>query len=175
MEVVARTTGDTPDADGYTVSLNGADGRHLGPNGTATFSEVDAGSHQVELSGFQVNCELDGARTRTVSVTAGQTARVAFDVLCPLALWNRIAFISDRDGDWEIWTINPDGTDPQQVTDNRFADVSPAWSPDGTRIAFASDRDGDFEIWTINLENGSLLNLTNDPGWDALPHWGPAP
>jgi Tol biopolymer transport system component len=47
-----------------------------------------------------------------------------------------IVFASDRDGDSELYRINPDGSGLTQLTDNAFKDTSPAWSPDCTRIAF---------------------------------------
>ena len=47
-----------------------------------------------------------------------------------------IAFTSDRDGDQEIFTMNTDGGDVQQLTDNDIVDHSPAWSPDGQQIAY---------------------------------------
>jgi serine/threonine protein kinase len=51
-----------------------------------------------------------------------------------------IAFISDRSGNHEIWTINADGTDLKQITRGNFSGVSfPHWSPDGTRMLFRAD------------------------------------
>ena len=41
----------------------------------------------------------------------------------------RIAFISDRDGDYEIYVMNADGSDVIQLTDNSTDDVLPSWSP----------------------------------------------
>ena len=41
----------------------------------------------------------------------------------------RIAFESNRDGDWDIYTMRPDGTDVRQLTLNDAGDAAPAWSP----------------------------------------------
>ena len=49
-------------------------------------------------------------------------------------------FLSDRDGDSEIFVMNEDGTGQTQLTSNTVPDATPAWSPDGTRIAFRSER-----------------------------------
>jgi Tol biopolymer transport system component len=57
------------------------------------------------------------------------------------ALDGRIVFYSERDGNAEIYTMNPDGSDPRRLTFNQFEDSAPAWSPDGSQIAFISDRD----------------------------------
>jgi len=51
----------------------------------------------------------------------------------------RIAFMSARSGDWEIWVANADGSKPHQITQLGFAN-GPKWSPDGRKISFASDR-----------------------------------
>ncbi|MCB0043756.1 MAG: PD40 domain-containing protein, partial [Caldilinea sp.] len=53
----------------------------------------------------------------------------------------RIVFHSDRDGDLEIYSMNADGSDLQQLTDSPGRDFEPDWSPDGSTIVFSSDRD----------------------------------
>ena len=63
----------------------------------------------------------------------------------------RIAFDSNRDGDWELYVMNADGSEVRKLTQNDGSDYYPAWSPDGQRIAFQSDRDGDFEIYVLML------------------------
>ncbi len=57
----------------------------------------------------------------------------------------KIAFVSFRDGDPEVYTMNPDGTQPTRLTFNAgpspelpFLDFWPSWSPDGARIVFTS-------------------------------------
>lgn len=66
----------------------------------------------------------------------------------------KIAFASNMDGDFEIYTINPDGSDLQRLTFNETDDVAPDWSPDGQRIAFLSNRDDLLELYVMDA-NGS--------------------
>ena len=93
----------------------------------------------------------------------------------------RIAFVSDRDGNWEIYVMDADGGNPGRLTNHRGVDSSPSWSPDGKRIAFVSDRDGhlnirgrsNYEIYVMDADGGSQQNLTNDPNNDSSPSWSP--
>ena len=54
----------------------------------------------------------------------------------------QIVFVSDRNGNLEIYVMDIDGKNSRNLTDNRDKDYSPSWSPDGERIVFTSERDG---------------------------------
>jgi hypothetical protein len=92
-----------------------------------------------------------------------------------LALANyqdQLAFMSPRDGDWEIYKINVSGVGLVQLTDNNANDGLPAWSPDGSFIAFVSDRDGAWAIWVMNADGSNQRKLfdldgTLGPDWVA--------
>ena len=76
---------------------------------------------------------------------------------------NEIVFISDRDGDYELFTMNADGSDQKQITFNNEKDVLPSWSPEGNRIAFSSYRFGKKDkgdIFLINRDGNNELKLT---------------
>lgn len=62
----------------------------------------------------------------------------------------RIAFVSDRDGNFEIYVMNADGTKQKRLTTNAAADRNPAWSRDGRQIVFQSNRDGNLDIFVMN-------------------------
>lgn len=88
----------------------------------------------------------------------------------------RIAFESNRDSNWEIYSMRFDGTNVTRLTNNGAADRSPSWSPDGTKIVFFSDRDsGNREIYIMNANGSSQTRLTTDTyGWeDRDPKWSP--
>ena len=106
-----------------------------------------------------------------------------------------IAFMSDRDGDYEIFVMDADGTNVRQLTDdpdrsierltvthqtkpvpekfNHDYDGDPAWSPDGNRIAFQSDRDGDHEIFVMDADGTNVQQLTDNDSYDENPAWSP--
>ncbi len=94
----------------------------------------------------------------------------------------RIAFASDRDGNYEIYVMTADGGDLRRLTNNRATDHSPSWSPDGKRIVFMSARDGHidanhgsptFEIYVMAADGSNPRNLTNNPHYDMSPSWSP--
>ena len=86
----------------------------------------------------------------------------------------RIAFTSDRDGNWDIYTMNANGSGVTRLTHNSDSDGSPSWSPDGRRIAFRSRRDGDdSEIYTMNADGSGVARLTHNSDYDGSPSWSP--
>lgn len=85
----------------------------------------------------------------------------------------RIAFTSNRSGNYEIYVVRSDGTGLVRLTANAATDTNPAWSPDGRWIAFETDRDGNFEVYRMRTDGSQLANLTQTPGYDGEPSWQP--
>jgi Tol biopolymer transport system component len=85
----------------------------------------------------------------------------------------RIAFVSNRDGNYEVYAMDTEGSDPANLTANSARDDGPAFSPDGNRVVFASDRDGNNEIYTMNADGTGQTRLTNDPAFDYAPAFSP--
>jgi Tol biopolymer transport system component len=83
----------------------------------------------------------------------------------------KIAFSSNVDGDYEIYTINPDGTGLTQLTHNTETDWKPNWSADGSKILF--DRDPS-SIWVMNADGSAQAFVTSDPRTPTRdPGWSP--
>ena len=100
----------------------------------------------------------------------------------------QIAFASDRDGHVidgrltdEIYVMDADGDNPQNLTNDPHHDWYPSWSPDGKQIAFASDRfafDAEgiplsFDIYVMDADGKNLQRLTENPYDDRDPSWSP--
>jgi Tol biopolymer transport system component len=84
----------------------------------------------------------------------------------------RIAFMSNRSGNQEIWVCGSDGSSPVQLTSFRGPLVStPRWSPDGGRIAFDSDAEGAYDVWMIGANGGKPVRMTTHPLNDGNPSW----
>ncbi|MFX0200091.1 MAG: TolB family protein, partial [Candidatus Hodarchaeota archaeon] len=86
-------------------------------------------------------------------------------------------FESDRDGDFEIFVVNADGSGLTQLTSNTATDGMPSISDDGSKIAYQSYVDGDAEIvaWMIRTTPETITKTTDEttaetaitePFWD---------
>ncbi len=82
-----------------------------------------------------------------------------------LARWShdgrRIAYVSDRSGEDQIWVVDQDGSEPaaQLTTTLRGMLYAPAWSPDDKRIAF-SDKNG--KIYVLGVDDKKLVEIADD-------------
>ncbi len=83
----------------------------------------------------------------------------------------RIAYISDAAGTFDIYTMQTDGSDVQQLTTTTANETAPAWSPDASKLAFVSDLDGNNDIYTMRASGGNRTQLTEDPADDLSPSW----
>lgn len=88
-------------------------------------------------------------------------------------LQGQMAFISDRDGNYEIYTINVDGSDITRLTNTSKDEFEPAWSPNGDKILFSSLRTGGPSIYTMNTDGTNVIQLTSDTYFDAWGSWSP--
>ena len=114
---------------------------------------------------------------RVVSIAALLTSVLMSQAFADL----QIVFYSDREGreiavgqrESEVFVMNPDGSNPVNLTKQIGVDRLPSVSPDKTKYLFSSNRTGDNEIILMNVDGSNRVNLTNDPESDQSPRWSP--
>ena len=84
----------------------------------------------------------------------------------------KVAFCSNRSGNWDIWMINRDGTGLVQLTRDRGDEIAPSWSPNGTQLAYTvwGYRTHQWEIWTLNVEQPATRSFL---AHGMFPKWSP--
>ncbi len=85
----------------------------------------------------------------------------------------RIAFVTFRDGEREIYIMNSDGSGQTNLTNDPVPDDEPDFSPDGDKIVFTSERDRSLDLYEMNSDGGGLRRLTTEPSGDLSPRWSP--
>jgi len=74
---------------------------------------------------------------------------------------------------FDIYTMNIDGSDVRQLTFDPEYDAGPHWSPDGSKIAFVSGREKNFDVFVMNADGTDEINLTKDRENDSPNGWTP--
>ena len=85
----------------------------------------------------------------------------------------RIAFVSNRDGNREIYVMNNEGGRKTRLTFDPADDIEPSWSHDDESIAFTSTRAGSRDIFVMSRDGSAQARLTTDPAADSAPDWSP--
>jgi TolB protein len=177
-----------PYSSGGQIAFDGGDGIYL----LDVAAALESGSDQRELfipdafsaawspDGSQVaftsNPDSQGMAVFVMDILTGDTRRVTEAGFWPT--WSpdgtRLGFLAGSRNNIDIYVIDADGSNQQQVTFSPGLDNQPAWSPIGNQIAFSSDHEGDTDIYLIDLDSGEdPVNLTNSPGVDGAPSWSP--
>jgi Tol biopolymer transport system component len=142
------------------------------PDGSQlAFSSIRSGSWEIYVMNTACLSAPETCGDSLIQITSDGSGNIS-------PVWSpdgtRFAFNSKRTGNWDIFTMNTDGTDVRQITIHPENDLAPAWSPDGSQLAFESNRDGNVEIYVVGSNGGvaqnvSNLSLSNDHG----PTWTP--
>jgi len=83
---------------------------------------------------------------------------------------SKIAFVSDRDGNKEIYVMDANGSGQQRLTYNSCDDIEPDWSPDGSKIVFSSNNSGNYDVWIMDVDGNNPARLT----WEGYDEMAPA-
>ena len=106
--------------------------------------------------------------TPVLNVGGGISGRSSSGVMV-----EKIIFSSNRDGNYEVYIMDPDGSNQQRLTDTPGVDGAGDLSPDGTKITFYSKRDGNCEVYIMNVDGSNQENLTNNLSEDGWPSFSP--
>jgi Tol biopolymer transport system component len=102
-------------------------------------------------------------------------------------LWTSVSWSPDGDrllalgfphegheGQFDLYAIRPDGSDPVRLTDDEATQHEPSWSPDGSRIVFATgESDLSQDVYVMNADGSDVRRLTDWEGLDFAPVWSP--
>lgn len=85
---------------------------------------------------------------------------------------SRVAFASNRSGNWDIWVMNVNGGPPAQVTRGMADEIHPSWSSDGNELVFCSlpTDGGQWELWINSALEGGTSKFI---GYGLFPDWSP--
>ena len=115
-------------------------------------------------------CDQKEERSKTIPLRLTESDEDEYDIS-----WSpdgkRILYVSERDGNAEIYIMEESGNKKTRLTFNDVRDHQPTWSPDGKRIAFVSEQDGDSDIFTMNDSGGDQTRITNNDQEDVEPRW----
>ena len=119
------------------------------------------GNHDIYVADLTGTTPADLSATNINNVTAGQLTWDNGWAWSPDG--QEITFTTDRNGNWDIYSMSAGGTDERRLTDDEAQDGWPSWTPDGQQIVFASDRTGNWEIFIMNADGSDVRQLTDRP------------
>ena len=89
----------------------------------------------------------------------------------------KIAYSSWRDGNMDIYLMNPDGSEEVQLTHHRAADAGPKWSPTGEKILFVSNRGqrawGTWDLYLMSADGSNVRRVFEKEAARDYPTWSP--
>jgi TolB protein len=169
------TAGPDPDADGYSVIVDGGPGQPIDPSGTIQLA-LTAESHTVELTGISGNCRASpaGYFVPDGELSPGSLNTIDFWVGCN---WDfrpsgTVAFTTQIGSTWSIFTSQADGSGRELIASGTGQIGQLASTPDGTRLAFNVSSSEGSDIFVVGADGSNLLRRT-DTGWNSSPTWSP--
>lgn len=137
-------------------------------------ADVDATGRRIVFSSTRHNMNpdiyiksVDGVAVTQLTGDPGADIQPTFS---PDGL--RVAFASDRTGQWDIWIMSVEGGQPIRVTDSAADEIHPSWSADGERLVFCSRaaQGGQWELWITEAQSGASRVFI---GYGLFPEWSP--
>ncbi|MEP7226270.1 MAG: hypothetical protein ABI785_02835 [Gemmatimonadales bacterium] len=131
LEVTTTTTGAEVDPDGYIVQVDAEDPQTIGSSSSFRSAGVTPGNHTIRLAGMGSNCALEGDNPRPVTIAAGETTAVLFQVTCSVTTGN-IAITTLTSGagpDPDGYTVRIDGGESLSIGLNASLELSAVSGP----------------------------------------------
>jgi TolB protein len=142
------------------------------PSWSPDASQVAYSTHTSDATTEIFVADWNGRNPKRLTVTKKGTINIS-------PTWSKtgqqIAFVSDRSGTQQIYTMDAEGTNVQRLIDEGGDAENPTWSPDGQFIAFAWKKrnSGRYDIYVHDLARGRNSQLTSDAGDNERPSWAP--
>jgi TolB protein len=134
------------------------------PPNTVIVFDVDMGGSNREI--FRINPDGTGRQQLTFNSAYDSDATLSPD-------GQKVAFVSNRDGNSNIYVMNIDGSNATPLTTHPADDYSPSWSPLGDRIAYVSTRSGELALYHIGSTQGDSVTPTPVLVGAQSPSWSP--
>ncbi|MHC4082330.1 MAG: TolB family protein [Planctomycetota bacterium] len=142
--------------------------------GACSDPDVDASGERMLFASTQHSQTSDiymkSTRGRTLTQLTTDPADDIMPVFHPAG--HRIAFASNRAGNWDIYVMSTDGGQPMKLTDERDHELHPSWSPDGRRLIYCKlgSKSGRWEMWVVDTENSGVRRFLD---YGLFPQWCP--
>jgi TolB protein len=157
-------------AEGRTLNYGPDDVRGQMPawtsDGKIVYQACDLGSPREGCNGmglYIMPAQLGPHTPKELTDHPGDTA--------PAVYGDQIAFMSNRDGNWEIYLMNMDGSELKRLTSNAANDGLPTWSPDGKTLAYVSNQGGAWAVWAMSTDGSNQRKLFPLGGGGLASNW----
>jgi Tol biopolymer transport system component/predicted Ser/Thr protein kinase len=171
----------------WRVAIDEATGKPLGEPEPLSAPSPWSGLLSISRDGRRIAFATRDGKSNLEKVAFDPTAGRVMGPLQPVTQGSRFVRFCDAspDGRWiafnstfpqeDLFIVHPDGSGLRQLTNDRYKDRGPVWSPDGSRIAFYSNRGGRYELWIIRPDGSGLEQITSadGPGPTFNPIWSP--
>jgi Tol biopolymer transport system component len=190
---IAFNSYDGNDAEIYVMDANGSNRTQLTNNDVdynppafsrdgkkITFASTLDGGADAEIYVMDASdTDGDGVGDHLTQLT-DNSAQDTYPVFSPSPRENKIAFVSDRGGNWDLYLMDARGSNPTLITNDALVEELPNFSPDGTEIAYDVFGDSgvgtdDSDIYVVDTGGtGTPTDLTNTPTtWEDKPAFSP--
>ena len=159
-----RATGNDEDGPigGFFYSLdNGIWQTEPGQEFYKIFKGLSTGDHNIRVKAFDNDNETDPSPEEwdfTVN---------------PITEQGTITFVARINGNYDLFTMNPDGSDKQRITSTEGDEAHPSWNPDKTKIVYSSEVGEFYQLFKINPDGSHRVQLTHDEQNNWLPQYSP--